>query len=354
VKSYYNILPVNPIEILYHLIYNISNTIIFINIITIYLYVKTNAKRSYLMDFRQLQYMLKVAEERSFSKAAQKLYIAQPSLSQYIQNLESQLGVQLFDRTTVPLRLTYAGELYIETAKKILDLQYQLSQQMEDIANLKKGRLTIGLSPFRSTYIMPKILPLFHERFPGIEVILLEGTSSELEELALKGSTDISIMTLPIEDKFFHYESVLIEEILVAVPSRHPFDEIAKFTPAGTNLHPAISLSELKDEPFIMLKQDQKLHLIAASLCKQAGFKPRIVLESESIEAAHALAAAGMGITFVPDTLTSFRTISQSPLYFSIADETPKREMVVAYRKGRYLSKAANEFIAIMKDILKH
>lgn len=305
------------------------------------------------MDFRQLQYMLKVAEERSFSKAAQKLYIAQPSLSQYIQNLEQQLGVQLFDRTTVPLRLTHAGELYVETAKQILDLKDQLSQQMQDIALMRKGRLTIGLSPFRSTYIMPKVLPLFHEKFPGIEVILLEGTSSELEELALKGSTDISIMTLPIQGKLFEYERVLTEEILVAVPPQHPLKEEVDKIQSHSSIYPKIHLSKLRNEAFILLKQDQKLHQISSNLCKRAGFKPRIILESESIEAAHALATAGMGITFVPDTLTLFRQTTQSPLYFSIADEPSTREMVVAYRRGRYLSKAASEFIIVMKELLQ-
>ena len=174
------------------------------------------------MDFRKLQYMLKVAEEKSFSKAAQKLYIAQPSLSQYIQKLELQLGVQLFDRSTNPLRLTYAGELYAETAKNILNLKDQLSNQMEDISNFKKGRLTIGLSAFRSTYVMPKILPRFHEKFPGIDVVLVEGNSVKLEELAIKGITDISLMTLPIKENFFSYEPILSEKILLAIPPQHP------------------------------------------------------------------------------------------------------------------------------------
>jgi DNA-binding transcriptional LysR family regulator len=296
------------------------------------------------MDFRQLQYMLKVAEERSFSKAAQKLYIAQPSLSQYIQKLEQQLGVLLFDRSITPLRLTYAGELYIETAKKMLDLKDQLSQQMEDIANFKKGRLTIGLSSFRTTYIIPMVLPLFHESFPGIEVILLEGTSSEIESLAIKGATDISIMTLPINEGLFSYEAVLTEEILVAIPPNHP--RFASYK------HNKINLYELRDEPFILLKQNQKLHHIAANLCKQSGFKPKVILESESIEAAHALTTAGMGITFVPDTLTHFHKIIKPPLYFSINELTPIRQVVVGYRKGRYLSKAANEFIEITKNVL--
>lgn len=298
------------------------------------------------MDFRQLQYMLMVAEEKSFSKAASKLYIAQPSLSQYIQKLEHQLGVLLFDRSTTPLRLTYAGELYMETAKKILDLKHQLSQQMEDIAELKKGRLTIGVSAFRTTYIMPKILPLFHENFPGIEVVLLEGTSSELEAMAIKGATDISIMTLPVDEELFSYEPVLSEEILLAITASHP-----RFSKYKQN---KINLYELREEPFILLKQNQKLHQIAESLCKQSGYKPKVVLESESIEAAHALAAAGMGITLIPDTLAKFSRLAIPPLYFSIEGLAPVRQLVVGYRKGRYLSKAAAEFISLTKDVLKN
>jgi DNA-binding transcriptional LysR family regulator len=302
------------------------------------------------MDFRQLQYMLKVAEEKSFSKAAQKLYIAQPSLSQYIQKLEQQLGVQLFDRSTTPLRLTYAGELYVETAKQILDLKDQLLQQMEDIANMQKGRLAIGLSAFRSTYIMPKVLPVFHKKFPGIEVVLLEGTSPELEALAAKGATDITITTLPVQEDLFSYEPILSEEILVAVPLNHPLGK--KKDSELHNHRLQINLRCLKDEPFILLKQDQKLHQIAASLCRQAGFKPKIILESESIEAVHAFVTSGMGVSFIPDTIALFSKISQHPLYFSIEGLTSSRTMAAAYRKDRYLSRAANEFIDVMKDIL--
>jgi DNA-binding transcriptional LysR family regulator len=296
------------------------------------------------MDFRELQYILRVAEERSFSKAAQKLYIAQPSLSQYIQKLEQQLGVQLFDRSITPLRLTYAGELYIETAKKILDLKDQLSKQMEDIADFKKGRLIIGLSSFRTTYIIPMVLPLFKESFPSIEVVLLEGTSSETESMAIKGATDISIMTLPLDESIFSYEVVLTEEILAAVPPNHP--RFSKYEGGKINLY------ELRDEPFILLKQNQKLHQIAMNLCKQAGFKPNVVLESESIEAAHALTTAGMGVTFVPDTLAYYPRLTKQPLYFSIDEFMPSRQLVIGYRKERYLSKAASEFINIAKDVL--
>ncbi|MBK5242223.1 LysR family transcriptional regulator [Clostridium sp.] len=310
------------------------------------------------MEFRQLQYMLKVAEEKSFSKAAQKLYIAQPSLSQYIQKLEQQLGVKLFDRSTNPLRLTYAGELYAETAKKILNLNVQLSNQMEDISNFKKGRLTIGLSPFRSAYIIPKILPLFHEKFPGIDVVLVEGNSVKLEDLAVKGITDISIMTLPIKENLFSYEPIFRENILLAIPPKHPVckksltNHHAQQHAAADHKHPEISLHELRDESFILLKQHQKLHQIAISLCNQARFTPKIILESESIEATHALVSSGMGIAFIPDSITLFPQTPITPVYFLIKDLETTRTLIVAYIKKRYLSRAAKEFITIMKDVL--
>lgn len=306
------------------------------------------------MDFRQLEYILKVAEERSFSKAAQKLFIAQPSLSQYIHKIELELGVQLFDRSITPLKLTFAGELYVETAKRILDLKDQLYHQIEDIANFRKGRITIGLSPFRSTYIMPKVLPFFYEKFPGIEVILFEGTSNELENLAMKGTTDLTLMTSPIQQNNFDFETIMSEEILVVLPPNHPLQNKVHYKTNDKSIRPLINLKELRDESFILLKKDQKLHKIATYLCEQAGFSPRIILESESIEAAHALVTAGMGITFVPDTLTLFREAPPYPLYCSLEEARPTRDLVVAYRKGRYLSVAAKEFIANTKAIFSN
>ena len=116
--------------------------------------------------------------------------------------------------------------------------------------------------------------------------------------------------------------------------------------------YPAISLNELCDESYILLKQHQKLHQIAISLCKQAGFKPKIILESESIEATHAFVSTGMGIAFIPDTMTLFPQTSITPIYFQIKDLETSRTLVACYIKKRYLSRVAQEFINIMKDVL--
>jgi len=159
-------------------------------------------------------------------------------------------------------------------------------------------------------------------------------------------------MTSPIQDNLFDCEYILTEEILVAVPPNHPLVKKANGQVPHQHSHPKIQIQELREESFILLKPNQKLHQIASNLCGQAGFKPHIILESESIEAAHALVSAGLGITFIPNTLTPLHMVSHQPFYFSIDNFMSTRDLVVAYRKGRYLSGAAKEFINIMKEVL--
>jgi len=305
------------------------------------------------MDYRQMKYVLKVAEEQSFSQAAKKLYIAQPSLSQCIQRLEKQLGVLLFDRAATPLRLTFAGELYIETAKRILDLNDQLIQQMDDIADLKIGRLTIGSSPFRSTYLLPQVLPAFQKKFPGIEIVLAEGTTAELEEFTLNGTTDFSIVLLPLAEDLFAYEPILTEELLVALSPHHPLSKQNKGSQSNQPPWPKIKISQLKEVPFILMKHGQRLHQTLLDLCAQAGFKPKVILESQSMEAAQSLVVAGLGATLLPDTLVRLRPMSEHPCYFSIEEPLNTRTVVIAYRKEKYLSKAARLFIFLMKEMHK-
>ena len=305
------------------------------------------------MDYRQIKYVLKVAEELSFSQAAKKLYIAQPSLSQCIQRLEKKLGVLLFDRTATPLRLTFAGELYIETAKQILDLNAQLIQQMDDIVDLKIGRLTIGSSPFRSTYLLPQVLPIFQKQYPGIEIVLAEGTTAELEEFTLNGTTDFSIVLLPLAKEIFAYEPIMTEKLLIALSPHHPLSKQYKDSNSNQPPWPKIKFSQLKEVPFILMKHGQRLHQTLLDLCAQAGFKPKIILESQSMEAAQSLVVAGLGATLLPDTLVRLRHMSEHPCYFSIEEPLSTRTAVIAYRKGKYLSKAARLFISLMKDIKK-
>lgn len=305
------------------------------------------------MEFRQFKYVLKVAEEKNFSLAAKKLYISQPSLSQLILKLEEKLGTTLFDRSFTPLRLTYAGEMYIKMAQQILDLSDQFTQQIDDAAHLRRGRLTIGSSPFRNTYLLSQVIPLFTQKFPGIELILKEDTSLKLEELAREALTDFSISLLPINSAIFDYEELFQEELLLALPPQHPISLETNRTPGDYENLAKIDLAALADTPFILMEQGQKLHQTLFDLCSTANFKPRILLETQSMDAAQALVGAGMGAALLPDTLIrANRLTSKSPCYFSL-DPAPKRQVIIVYRKGRYLSNAAQEFINLLRTFLQ-
>ncbi|BCJ86789.1 LysR family transcriptional regulator [Effusibacillus dendaii] len=336
------------------------------------------------MEFRQLQYVLKVAEERSFSRAAEKLHITQPSLSQQILKLEQQLGVKLFDRTGSPLELTHAGERFIATASRILDLTEQLRREMEDEANLKKGRLVIGSLPITGAHMLPPVLPIFQKRFPGIEIVLVEDTTANLEELTVKGKTDLTLLTLPLQEPELAFEPILKEKILLAVPPTHRLakqvnekagkkadtkwkskhtDRKVKDEDSDVRLKdkyvdasgwadklPEAALSDLKKEPFILLKRGQGFRQIALDLCRESGFEPHVAFESSNIQTVQSLVASGMGVSFVPEMVARAGWGSDHPVYLRLANLNPTRTLVVAYREGRYLSKAALAFVEILKE----
>ncbi|MDF2564927.1 MAG: transcriptional regulator, LysR family [Massilibacillus sp.] len=305
------------------------------------------------MEYRQLKYVLKVAEEKSFSLAAKKLYISQPSLSQLILKLEEKIGAALFDRSCTPLQLTYIGKLYVEMAQQILDLSDQFIKKVDDAANLRRGRLTIGSSPFRNTYLLSQIIPIFTQKFLGIELILREDTTLNLEDLAREGLTDFSLSLLPINLNVFDYEELFQEELLLALPPQHPLCLKFKREPGDYSNLPAIKIKDVAQTPFILMDQGQKLHKTLFDLCTQAKFNPHILLETQSMDAAQALVGAGMGAALLPDTLVRATiSTSKSPCYFSL-DPAPHRTVIIIYRKGRYLSHPAQAFIRLLREFLR-
>ncbi len=301
------------------------------------------------MEFRQFRYVLKVAEERNFSSAAKKLFISQPSLSQFIQKVEEQVGAPLFDRSVSPLKLTYIGRLYVENAKAIMDRQRQFEQQVDDVLNVRQGRVTIGSSPFRSAYLLSRILPIFRRQYPNIEVILKEDNTRNLEELALHGETDISLSLLPVNEQLFDYEPLFEEKMLLALPPEHPLSLQLKLKPGDHSYTPRISLTELKDTSFIQMNKNHKLHQMLLKSCEQAGFLPKVVFQTESMITAQALAGSGMGATLLPETLITAEHFEKEPCYCEL-DSQPSRTVIALYRKDRYLSRATKAFIQVLKS----
>lgn len=297
------------------------------------------------MDFHQLEYVIAIAEEKSISKAAKKLYISQPSLSQYIIRLENNLGVKLFDRTASSINLTFAGEQYLKTAKSILNLNKQLKMELSDIAGSKKGRLTIGIPNQAGRHILPLILPQFHRRFPQIEIDIEEDVTMQLEEMLINGKIDIAILNLPIQHDKFLYETISVERIFLVAPENHSI-----CSKVGSENQHELHFSCLQNENFIISKQGQRMRLIEDEIFQRAQFKPNIILEIENLDTAHRIAAAGMGFTFVPENVIWLLNTNKYDNYFLIDDMT--FTLVIAYRPGEYLSKATREFITIAKETM--
>ncbi|MFK7695765.1 LysR family transcriptional regulator [Paenibacillus sp. HJGM_3] len=295
------------------------------------------------MELRQLQYAIQIAADKNFSRAAEKLHIAQPSLSQQLSKLEKEIGVLLFHRNTNAVELTHAGSLFIEKAQKVIDMVEQIKQEMDDISQTRKGRLIVGSLPITGAHVLPRVLPVFQQRFPEIEIVLVEDSSSRLEQLTANGQTDLSLLSLPLQDEALSYQPLLEEEIWLALPPQHPLTEDA----SGE-----IDIGQLEQEPFIVLKKGQGFRKITLDLCGQAGFAPHIVFESSNIETVQSLVAAGMGIAFVPAMVARGQWSQITPAYSKLSGN-PTRTLVISYRKGRYLSKAAEAFIATMREVLQ-
>ena len=155
------------------------------------------------MDFKQYQYVLKVAELQNMTKAANEIYVSQPALSHYIAKVEDEIGAVLFNRNTTPISLTTAGERYVETARMILSLNDRLRHDISDINDQKKGRVIVGISHARASFFLPYVLPQFQCQYPGIEVQTVEVRSDKIEEYVSKGKCDIGVLPLPLTGNFW-------------------------------------------------------------------------------------------------------------------------------------------------------
>lgn len=305
------------------------------------------------MDNREFMYLSKIIETGNFSLAAQKLYIAQPSLSQFVKRIEKEIGAELFDRTTKPITLTYAGKIYMETEQKIQNLHQSRQQQIDDINLLKKGHVTIGSSHYRSSYFLDKVIPLVKKDYPGIEISLEEGTTKQLEEYALNGITDFSIVLSPLFYPELHAEEIFQEEILLVLSANHPLCKKENLHYVNTSIYPVVDFSALASEPFIIIKSGQKMRTSFFNFCEQVKISPPIILESQSMVAAQTLASVGVGATLVPDILAKYNPLENPPCYFSLRKYLPNRRVTLAYRKDKYISKAAAVVIQIMKNVAK-
>lgn len=304
------------------------------------------------MTQKELLYVKTVADQKSISKAAKTLFIAQPSLSQSIQRIEESLGTQLFNRTSTGLTLTYAGERYYHTATQILKMYEDFEIEISDINNLKTGRIQLGTTNHLGTLVLPAILPRFFDICPYIELSIIEETSQLLEQKLLARQLDFAIMHAPKDTSVpqLQYDILSQDPFVVVLAPDHPLLAQAIEKPGYD--FPVLDIHLLKEEPLIMLHKQQRIRQVSDTLLTQAGIRqPNIRLTLKSYETAQLLAAQGLGITLVPQQYTSITSADYHPAFCSIDKSYDASwDMCIASLKNNFLSKADQLFIRIAKE----
>ena len=299
------------------------------------------------MNTKKIQYVLTLANSGSFAQAASVLGISQPSLSQYIKKIEQELGTELFDRTGGMVRLTDAGRIYIETGRKILELEHQMAGSFSDLSEHKSGSIVVGTSPYRSAAMMPIIARRFQEQYPGMHVVVEEMTSQELSEATERGQFDLCITMKPIDERLFCFERIAEEELILAVPKSFR-DLAAERIPERK--YPAIDASEIDRESFVMITEGQWMQQALNHLALDYHLSLKRTAVVKSLEAQIAMVRAGVGMALLPSGIERFCSPDEVK-YYSFKQALPKRDVVVMWQRDRRLNQAVRALIEIMKEV---
>lgn len=289
------------------------------------------------MNAKQFKYVITLAREGSFSKAADTLNITQPSLSQYIKKIETELGLELFDRSNGDVRITDAGRIYIDAGQRILDIEHQMENAFTDISAARLGSLIIGAAPYRASSMMPIVAASFQKLYPGVHLVVREGTTAELSEGMEHGEYDLALTLLPVNERLFSYEKVVEEELILAVPAGMPrFQTVT--VPARR--YPAVEASVLDGQGLVMLTDTQFMQKQLENLLLDNGLTAHPAAVVKSLQAQIEMVKAGVGMALVPSGIELFCR-DAGVRFYSFIDPLPRREVVVMWRKDSKLSNAA-------------
>jgi len=285
------------------------------------------------LDIRHLTYFIEVANQRSFTKAAQILHITQPSISKMIKLLEEELDVILFYRSAKQIQLTDAGKALLHQAQQIVNSFENLTSELADVIHSKKGAITIGLPPMVGARFFPKIISSFTSLYPQISLTLLEVGSQKVHLGIDDGSLDIGVVMLPVDEGLFEVIPIIDEPLMLIV---HPDHILAQRS--------IIELSELKDEDFISFRKSFTLHDNIINRCIESGFNPKIAFKSSHWDFIAEMVAINFGIALLPKTICQDLDSTRIKI-IPLAEPMIHWELGIIWKKDRYLSFAAKEWI---------
>ncbi len=296
------------------------------------------------MNRKQLQYVIELSEDLNFSVVAERLGITQPALSKQVLALEKELDIKLFDRNNIPMTLTAAGEYFITEAKKIIYKEDQLIRSMEDYKSGKLGKLEIGISPFRSLYLIPDIINKVKERFPGVKVVLHEEGSDQLRKNAVEGKYDFALVNLPVDESVLDVKLIEADTLVLAVPEKFAIN----LPISSKNSIPEIDFKACKNIPFVVVSPLQEMRQLFDKLCAEAEFTPDVSMEVVGVSTAWSMARAGVGATLLPLQFVKNFDFDENMSLYTLKNCHYSRQPAIVTRRGQYISEYAKYAIELL------
>ncbi|MCD7099516.1 LysR family transcriptional regulator [Stenotrophomonas sp. MMGLT7] len=288
------------------------------------------------MDIRQLKALVEVVRRGGFSAAAESLNATQPTVSKTVKLLEDEVGLPLLERSRQGVRLTQAGEIVYRRALTLLAERDSLEAELDDLRGLRRGELHVGLPLLGSDILFAPLFAAYRERYPGVQLRLLELGSQALEDSLRSGDVELAGSLLPADDEF-EWQSVRREPMVVVMPPGHPL--------AGRD---SVGLDALKDSAFILFEKGFALNRRIVAACQRHGFTPREAARSGQISFIAALVAAGIGVAVLPRMIAQ-RHVHGLPM--ALLDEHDLVwHMALIWRRGSFLSRAAQAWLQLASE----
>lgn len=277
------------------------------------------------MTLKEIEYVIAIAKYKSFSKAAEAIFISQSALSQSITKLEKELGLQLFRRNNKHISLTFAGEMFLKNGEEILSLTNKFNNELNTLASCKKKIIRLGIHQSYGKYFLPKLIPFYKKMLPNVQIKIIEDYSANLEKLLMENKLDIVISTFQEKKSTLSYKKFFEENILLAIAKNNHLNR-----DFGEHQYiKEIDLTNFKNENFILLIKEFKSRKIIDNICKSLNFTPNCILESKDFDTINSLVAQNMGVGFVPSSINKDRNSN----YYKIKNVDSNRTFYIVYKK---------------------
>lgn len=294
------------------------------------------------MNLRDLRYLVAVADHRHFGRAAEASYVSQPTLSAQIKKLEKELGVQLVERNPRHVMMTAVGEQIVERARAVLHEVDGIRDLARGARDPESGTLRIGLFPTLAPYLLPHVVPGLGERFPELELLLVEAKTEEVLQQLRDGVLDVGILALPVPEEGLRTVELFTEDFVLAVPAAHPLAGHAE----------PIDPSVLDGQDVLLLEDGHCLRDQALEVCKRVGASERGGFRATSLETLRQMVVAGVGVTLLPELAVRPPVALPASLrLLRFADPVPHRRIAMVWRSGSaydsFLPRLADTFSAV-------